>query len=216
MDSRVRGKDSWGNEIGYNRITTNINAGKKMKIIGVIGQNGSGKDEVLKYLRAKYKVPFVSTGDMVREIAAKEGKEPTRENLQEISERYFGEFGQGCFVKLAAEKISQNSWAVGGISGIRSSDDVKVLRDNAGKDFILVNVYISNPEVRCRRMQARHEGRDPHTYEQFLHNDKAEEEIFHIQATAQSADFSISNDGTLDDLHREIDELVTAKSLPVR
>jgi dephospho-CoA kinase len=29
-----------------------------MKVIGVIGQNGSGKDEVLKYLRAKYNMPF--------------------------------------------------------------------------------------------------------------------------------------------------------------
>ena len=100
-----------------------------MKIIGVIGQNGSGKDEVLKYLRAKHKVPFLSTGDMVREIAAKEGKEPTRENLQEISQRYFREFGRGCFVKLAAEKIRQNGWKIGGITGIRSLDDVKVLKN---------------------------------------------------------------------------------------
>jgi len=148
-----------------------------MKIIGVIGQNGTGKDEVLKYLRVKYSVPFLSTGDMVRDIAAKEGKEPTRENLQEISERFFREFGRGCFVKLAAEKIKQNGWAVGGISGIRSADDVKVLKGALGGDFILVNVYVSNPQIRFERMQARHEGRDPQTYEQFQRNDKAEEEI---------------------------------------
>ena len=187
-----------------------------MKIIGVIGQNGTGKDEVLKYLRVKYSVPFLSTGDMVRDIAAKEGKEPTRENLQEISERFFREFGRGCFVKLAAEKIKQNGWAVGGISGIRSSDDVKVLRDKMGADFILVNVSMSNPELRYQRMLARHEGRDPHSYDQFLRNDKAEEKIFHIQAAAKSADFSISNDGTLDDLHREIDLLVSERRLPVK
>ena len=187
-----------------------------MKIIGVIGQNGTGKDEVLKYLRAKYGVPFLSTGDMVREIAAKEGKEPTRENLQEISERCFREFGRGCFVKLAANKIRQNGWVVGGISGIRSADDVKVVKDALGGDFILVNVYVSNPEVRYKRMQARHEGRDPRSYGQFLNNDKAEEEIFHIQSAAQSADFAISNDGTLDDLHREIDLLVSEKRLPVK
>jgi dephospho-CoA kinase len=187
-----------------------------MKIIGVIGQNGTGKDEVLKYLRAKYGVPFLSTGDMVREIAAKEGKEPTRENLQDISEMYFREFGRGCFVKLAAEKIKQNGWTVGGISGIRSADDVKVLQDALGGDFILVNVYVSNPQVRFERMQARHEGRDPRSYDQFLSNDKAEEEIFHIQFAVQSADFDISNDGTLDDLHKEIDLLVTGKRLPVK
>jgi dephospho-CoA kinase len=187
-----------------------------MKIIGVIGQNGSGKDEVLKYLRAQYGVPFLSTGDMVREIAAKEGKEPTRENLQEISGRYFREFGRGCFVKLAAEKIQQNSWAVGGISGIRSADDVKVLKDKLGTDFLLVNVYVSNPKTRFERMQARHEGRDPQTYAQFQRNEKAEEEIFHIQAAAQSADLSISNDGTLEDLHKEIDNSVTQRRLPVK
>jgi dephospho-CoA kinase len=79
-----------------------------MKVIGVIGQNGSGKDEVLKYLRAKYNMPFLSTGDMVRDIAVKEGKESTRENLQEISERYFQEFGKGIFVKMVAANMQQN------------------------------------------------------------------------------------------------------------
>lgn len=184
-----------------------------MKIIGVIGQNGSGKDEVLKHLRAKYGVPFVSTGDMVREIAAREGKEPTRENLQEISRRYFHQFGQGCFVKLAAEKIRQNGWAIGGITGIRSLDDVKVLTGICGKDFILINVYMSDPELRYKRMLQRGEGRDPHSYEQFLRQDTAEEELFHIQSAAQYADYSINNNGTLEDLHCEIDRLVVGKSL---
>jgi dephospho-CoA kinase len=184
-----------------------------MKIIGVIGQNGSGKDEVLKYLRIKYAVPFLSTGDMVREIAAKEGKEPTRENLGEISGRYFREFGRGCFVKLAADKIRQNGWTIGGISGIRSLDDVKVLRSSFGRDFMLINVYVSNPEVRYQRMLKRGEGRDPHSYEQFLKQDAAEEELFHIQSAARFADHSINNNGTLEDMHSEIDRLVSEKGL---
>ena len=188
---------------------------RKMKIIGVIGQNGSGKDEVLKYLRAKYGVPFLSTGEAVREIAVKEGKEPTRENLGEISQRYFHEFGQGCFVKLAADKIRQNGWAIGGITGIRSLDDVKVLNSIYGKDFILINVYVTNPEVRYNRMLIRGEGRGPHSYEQFLRQDEAEEEFYHIQSTTQYANYAISNNGTMDNLHREIDRLVDEKGLLV-
>ena len=184
-----------------------------MKIIGVIGQNGSGKDEVLKYLRVRYAIPFLSTGDMVREIAAKEGKEPTRENLGEISGRYFREFGRGCFVKLTADKMRQNGWAIGGITGIRSLDDVDVLKTGFGKDFILINVYVSNPEVRYQRMLKRGEGRDPHSYEQFLKQDAGEEELFHIQSAARFADHSISNDGTLDHMHEEIDRLVSEKGL---
>jgi len=186
-----------------------------MKVIGVIGQNGSGKDEVLKYLRTKYNVPFLSTGDMVREIAAQEGKEPTRENLQEISQRYFREFGRGCFVKLAAENIQRNGWSIGGITGIRSLDDVNVLRNIFGKDFILINVYVSNPEIRYHRMFQRGEDRDPHTYEQFLCQDAAEEELFHIQSSVKDADYAISNDGALNDLHSEIDRLITGQSLLV-
>ena len=100
----------------------------KVKIIGAIGQNGSGKDEVLKYLRAKHGVPFLATGDAVREIASKEGVEPTRENLGEISDRYFYEFGKGCFVKLLANKIRHSDWEIAGISGIRSLDDVAILK----------------------------------------------------------------------------------------
>jgi dephospho-CoA kinase len=186
-----------------------------MKVIGVIGQNGSGKDEVLKYLRDKHNIPFLSTGDIVREIAAKEGKEPTRENLQEISERYFNQFGKGYFVKLAAWKIRQNNWEIGGITGIRSFDDVKFLRSIFAKDFVLINVYVSNPEVRYKRMRKRGEGRDPQSYEQFQHQDEAEEKLFHIKSAARHANHSINNDGTLNDLHKEIDKLVSEKGLLV-
>jgi dephospho-CoA kinase len=184
-----------------------------MKVIGVIGQNGSGKDEVLKYLHAKHNIPFLSTGDMVREIAGKEDIDPTRENLQEISERYFREFGKGFFVKQAAEKILRNGWQIGGITGIRSLDDVQTLRNSFGKDFVLINIYISIPEVRYNRMRQRNESRDPRSYEQFINQDEAEEDLFHIQSAAQYADYCLNNDGSLDDLHKEIDELVIKKGL---
>jgi hypothetical protein len=74
-----------------------------MKVIGVIGKNGSGKDEVLKYLKDKHNVPFLSTGDIVREIASREGRTPNRTNLQEISDSYFQQYGKGCFVKMLAQ-----------------------------------------------------------------------------------------------------------------
>lgn len=185
----------------------------KMRVIGAVGQNGSGKDEVLKYLRAKYGVPFLSTGDMVREIAANEGVEPTRDNLGKISDRYFREFGKGYFVKLLADKIQHTGWKVAGISGIRALEDVSMLKDIFGKDFVLINVYITDPQVRYSRMTKRNEERDPHSYEEFLRQDKAEEELFHIKEAEKLADYSISNDGTLDNLHLEIDRLVSDKGL---
>ena len=186
---------------------------QKIRVIGVVGQNGTGKDEVLKYLKSKFGVPFIATGDIVREIAAREGKEPTRENLGEISGRYFKEFGKGCFVKMVADKIRQSGWKTAGIGGIRTPEDVQILKDTFGKDFILVRVFVSDPEVRYNRMTKRGEGRDPKSFEQFQLQDKAEEERFFIKETEDKADFAIANDGTPTDLHREIDKLVTENHL---
>jgi dephospho-CoA kinase len=42
-----------------------------------------------------------------------------------------------------------------------------------------------------------------------------EEELFHIQSAAQYANYSIGNNGSLDELYREIDRLITEKKLPV-
>jgi len=46
-----------------------------MKVIGAVGDIGSGKDEVLKYLRDRYGVPYLSTGDIVRRMAQEDGVE---------------------------------------------------------------------------------------------------------------------------------------------
>jgi len=180
-------------------------------IIGVIGQNGSGKDEVIKYLHRRYDVPLLSTGDMVRQIAAEKGIEPTRPNLQKISEEYFRQHGRGCFVRLMLEQIKKNGWKTAGITGIRSPEDVRILRDAFGKDFTLIHVYVTDPRVRYERMTKRSEARGPQGYEQFLANDRREEEIFSISEAIKQADYSLSNDGTLEELHRQIEEILNPK-----
>ncbi|MEA1959124.1 MAG: AAA family ATPase [Chloroflexota bacterium] len=179
-----------------------------MKVIGVIGKNGSGKDEVLKYLRDRYGVPFLSTGDIVRGIAATEGREPTRPNLQEISDRYFRERGEGCFVRMTVDRIRENGWTAAGISGVRSPIDVKILKESLGGDFVLIDVYVTDPRMRFERMSARGEGRDAKAYDDFVQQDEAEEAMFHIDEASKMAAWSLDNDGTLEDLHRTIGGLV--------
>jgi dephospho-CoA kinase len=179
-----------------------------MRIIGVVGKNGSGKDEILKYLRTKYAIPFLSTGDIVREMAREKGVEPTRENLKVISEQCFRDMGKGCFVKLVVERIRCHGYQISGISGIRSSDDVKILKDMLGHEFILVSVTVSDTHKRYHRMLNRGEERDPQSYDQFMKQDRDEEALFHIQDAERQADYCINNDGTLSDMHNAIEKLV--------
>jgi dephospho-CoA kinase len=184
-----------------------------VRIIGAIGKNGSGKDEVLKHLRDRYGVPFVSTGDIVRSLAAEEGLEPTRENLGAVSARWFAEHGPGCFVRLAAERIAADGCRVAGISGIRSADDVRLLKDLYREDFVLVHVLVCDDRVRFERMMARAAARDPGDLAHFRELDRCEEELFCVSEAITFADYTVANDGSLADLHSAIDRLVGGAGL---
>ncbi|MDY6916439.1 MAG: AAA family ATPase [Chloroflexota bacterium] len=179
-----------------------------MKVIGAIGQNGSGKDAVTKHLGTKYGLPLLSTGDIVRDIAAKEGLEPSRTSLQQISDRYFRQFGEGCFVKMIVDRLTHSDWPVAAITGIRSPEDVAILRDAFGDDFLLIHVHVTDARDRYERMCKRGEGRDQNTYDEFARQDQAEETLFHLSQAASLADCSLRNDGTLEDLHRALDRLL--------
>ena len=187
-----------------------------IRVIGTVGRIGSGKDEILKYLHSRYGVPFLSTGDMVRGIARQEGVEPTRENLEDISRRYFRKLGEGCFVRMAAEEIVRKKWKVAGISGIRTPADVRILRDRFGDRFILIRVEVSDPRLRFERLKLRHEGRDADNYGDFLVQDKTEEHAFKISQAEAMANYTVSNDGSLADLHRKIGALVHSGKLIVK
>ena len=184
-----------------------------VRVIGVVGKIGSGKDEVLKYLKSKYGIPYLSTGDLVRDIAAKDGVAPTRENLEIISERCFIQMGKGCFVKMVADEILKKGWKIAGISGIRAPADVHILKELFGDAFVLLRVDVADPKLRFQRILRRHETRDPEKYEEFLVQDLGEEEVFHVSKTAAMSNYSMKNDGTVDDLHRQIDMLVKSKKL---
>ncbi len=179
-----------------------------MAIIGVVGQNGSGKDEVVKYLRKKYGMPFLSSGDIVREIAANRGIDGTRENLSRISAELFSLHGKGFFMKQIAQKIKANGWANAGVSGIRAPEDVTALKNAFGKNFFLIHVHVSDPQDRYRRMGHRGEARDALTTTEFQAQDANEEQLFHLSETLKSADAVISNDGSLSDFHTAIEQIV--------
>jgi dephospho-CoA kinase len=184
-----------------------------MKVIGVVGLNGSGKDELVDYLHQRYGVPVLSAGDIARDIAAEEGVYPTRANLHDISQRYIAQYGKDYFMKRLIERIEKKRWKAVGITGIRTPTDVRTLQDHLGEDFFLVHVEVSDPRIRYERIKQRGEARDPRTYEEFLQQDKTEEAIFHISEAIQYADITISNNGSLEAFHRKIKESVVQEIL---
>jgi dephospho-CoA kinase len=179
-----------------------------MNVIGVVGRNASGKDELLDYLHERCSLPVLSVGDIARELAEEEGVEPTRENLHEISERYLERHGSRYFVERLIERIEEEPWDSVGITGIRTPVDVEALRQRFGNDFLLVYAKVGDPALRFERTQARDSARDPDLYREFLEQDKEEEQLFRISEAIEKADLTIRNDASLEAFHERIDETI--------
>ena len=77
-------------------------------ILAAVGKNGTGKDFFLDYVAQKYGFPMISIGDVVRELATKDGLELTRDNLHATSKKYMGEFGQTFFPEMIVKKIKES------------------------------------------------------------------------------------------------------------
>jgi dephospho-CoA kinase len=179
-----------------------------LRVLGVVGLNGSGKDEVVRYLHQSHGVPTLSLGDMVRQIALERGVNPTRSNLHRLSQEYFAERGRDYFARKAILAIDDHDWDLVGITGIRTPTDVKTMREHFGNHFVLAHVAVSDSKKRYERVRERGEARDPQSYSEFLQQDAKEEEIFHLSETAREADIVLDNDQSVIKLHSQIDRKV--------
>ncbi len=175
------------------------------KVIGAIGKNGTGKDTVLDMIADSYSVPRISMGDIVRNIAEEKGIEPTRGNLNGISKEYFGKFGNDYFIKIVCDRIDSSDAPLTVVTGIRTYLDAKTLLDRYEKDFLLVNVVVTDDRARLERALARGTARDPKSIEDMLRHDEREEKLFGMDKAAKLATHTMQNDSTLQDLSDQVD-----------
>jgi dephospho-CoA kinase len=175
------------------------------RILGVIGRNGSGKDTVIGYLAERCGIATLSAGDVVRRIAGNRGLEPTRDNLHAVSLDCMREQGRDYFATRLIQRIEDEDRPAVGITGLRTPDDVQVFRSRFGADFRLAHVRVGDADVRFRRLRDRGEARDPDSRERFGEQEREEENLFDLGAAIEQADFTIENDGSLDRLHRNIE-----------
>jgi len=177
-----------------------------MKVIAAVGKNGTGKDFFLEYIRDKYGIPMVSIGDVVRELAAKDGLRLTRKNLHKTSEKYMTQFGQTFFPEQIVRKIRESGAPIYLISGVRPLSDVQFFKKQFGADFLLVDVVISDDAVRYARMLARGSARDGSSVEKLREFDAGEEALFHTSESEALADVTIRNDGGVEEFYAAIEK----------
>jgi len=176
-------------------------------IIGLTGKNGSGKTVVCEYLKSRSFV-YRSLSDEIRKEIQKSGREIDREILIETGNRLRKEFGPAVLAERILADLDDDQNYV--IDSIRNTSEVGVLRKRS--DFTLLGLE-ADPEIRFQRSRQRGRENAAHTFELFLEEESPELDSTdpnrqQLNATLNMADQMVSNNGTLEELHRRLDQLL--------
>ena len=175
--------------------------------IGLTGTNGAGKTVTAEHLRTKG-FEYHSLSDEIRHELDSAGREATRENLIEMGNQLRAEHGPAVLAGRIKSRLRQDRNYV--IDSIRNPYEVKSLR--ADKEFHLL--YLDGPvEVRYERVRQRGGPRTPASLEEFVELERRETDSDdpkhqQLRACYELADATLANDGTLEDLHLRLDDLV--------
>lgn len=177
-------------------------------LIGLTGKNAAGKGEFAAYLRDR-SFYYLSLSDVLREELESKGIPVTRDTLIITGNDLRERFGPDILARLTLKKIDPNRNYI--IDSIRNPAEVEALR-NAG-NFVLISVEAPQ-ELRFERIRKRARENDPQTYEEFCEKEQAENR--NLAAHKQSiedcqamADYTIINDGTLEQLHEKASRLTS-------
>ena len=175
-------------------------------IIGVAGEVASGKDTVGKYIAEKYQALPLRFSQLLRDILDRMNLEQNQENMGRLSMHLRKAFGEDILSKgLVAEAVkSENELVVA--DGVRRLPDIINMQVQEGFYFIYVE---ASPKTRYERLIGRHQNTDDTTKtEAQFEKDALSEAESQIRDLKAQADFVINNDGTLEELQRQIDEIV--------
>ena len=177
-------------------------------IIGLTGKNASGKGEVAEYLQKKG-FAYYSLSDALREEAAKLGLEHSRDNLIKLGNELRQKDGPEVLAKRINDKIKGNNGKNFVIDSIRNPFEAKELLKN--KNFLLIGID-APVELRFERSRERNRTGDSKTLEEFKKHEEQEnsndKNSQQLDVTFKLSGKVISNEGSLEELHKKIDNLL--------
>lgn len=186
-----------------------------MKIIGLSGTNGSGKDTVGQVLVEQHNYLFVSVTEMLRKECRNRNLEVNRENLRTISAEWRREGGLGVLIDKAVDLFSdiKNNYEGLVIASLRNPGEADRVHELNGT-VVWVD---ADSKIRYERIHNANRGRDEEdnkTYEEFIAEEEAEMHASGDSATLDMAavrdksDVTILNEGDLESLKSHVLELI--------
>lgn len=172
-----------------------------MKLVGISGSNGSGKDSIGNLLAERHQWLFVSVTELLRAEAAQRGWPIERDSLRTISAEWRRKDGLGVLVDRAVEMYDQQELHFRGlaISSLRNPGEANRVHELGGT-VVWVD---ADPRVRYDRIYSRQRtAEDDKTFEEFLAEEAYEmrqsgdSATLDMSAVKSRSDMTITNNGT--------------------
>jgi len=155
---------------------------------------GAGKSTIADGLKPKG-YDTINMGNIVREEAKKRNVESTRSNLGKLMLELREKNGPGAIAELLKSQIESSTANVLLIDGVRSNDEIKVLRKFGNVKLLAIH---ASTDTRFNFLQKRGRSDDPQTKEHFEERDSRELGVGISNPIALSDD-AISNTGLTKD-----------------
>jgi len=165
-------------------------------IVCLTGMPGAGKSTIANGLKEKG-FEIINMGDAVRAEAEKRNLEPTGQNLGKLMLELREKNGPGAVAELIKPSIENSNSNVIVIDGIRSNDEIQVLKKSANVKLLSI---LASTDTRFTFLHERGRSDDPKSKEIFEERDNRELGVG-VGKSIESADESIlNNELTKDEL----------------
>lgn len=180
----------------------------KKIVIGLAGRLASGKGTVARHLVETYSADKTRSSDPLRETLDIFSIPQTREHLDVLSTFMRETYGENVIAQAVKRYLTKSDASVVIFDGMRRLVDVEAIRSFEHSLFIFADV---DQNTRYTRSVGRNEnvGDDTMALEDFLAKDSDEPQQ-QIEALKEYADVVLDNNGTPDELARQLTEKVDA------
>ena len=170
-------------------------------IICITGMPGSGKSELSIMLKRRGFEEF-EMSSIPREQMRDKGIPINNETLRNYSMELRKKYGFDIVAKELIKKIKKSRHANIVIAGVRSDAELKLFRKHLKNLYVIA--LIAPQKVRYRRLINRGHEDDFETHREFEWREK-KEKAYGMESAIDAADFVISNTGTLKELGKNLD-----------
>jgi len=178
-------------------------------IIGVTGTNGAGKGTLPEYLVERHGFTHYSARAFITEEIERRGLPVDRTSMNMVANDLRKMYGPEHVVKSLFERAKEN----GGdaiIESVRALGEARYLKEQGA----FVVAIDADRKIRYDRITKRASATDKVTFEEFCMQEDREmaqeaEYDMNVGGVMKMADYTLTNDGSLEELHAAIEEMVS-------